>query len=92
MVNPIFEASMGDERLKEESGCELGLVEQFYAGRLAAAQRTGAFGQGGARKLRVGARAGGDRHHGQLRLTGPARTYDRRRTRPEDSPTFKVAY
>ena len=60
MVNPILKASMGDERLKEESGCELGLVEQFYAGRLAAAQRTGAFGQGGARKLRMGARAGGD--------------------------------
>lgn len=39
MVNSIFESSAGDESLKEDIGRELRLVEQFFVGRLAAAQR-----------------------------------------------------
>lgn len=44
MVNSVFESSAGDKSLKEDIGREFGLVEQFFVGRLAAAQRTGALG------------------------------------------------
>jgi TetR/AcrR family transcriptional repressor of nem operon len=49
MVNSVFEPSAfepsaGDKSLMVYIGGQLGLVEQFFVGRLAAAQRTGALG------------------------------------------------
>lgn len=44
MVNSVFESSAGDKSLKEDIGREFGLMEQFFVGRLAAAQRTGLLG------------------------------------------------